>query len=127
MTTAGISGLSLCTSALRLQKKGNPKLLADADAAVRGAFLWLEQNFSVRHNPGPHGSRSHWQLYYLYGLERACELNQVALLADRDWYFEGALRLCSEQRADGTWGSWVDTAFGLLFLKKTALPAVTGR
>lgn len=127
MTTAGITGLTLCMSALRLQKKGNPKLLGEAEAAVRGGFLWLEQNFSVRRNPGPRGDWPNWQLYYLYGLERACELNQVALLADRDWYFEGALRLCSAQRADGSWGSGVDTAFGLLFLKKTALPAVTGR
>jgi hypothetical protein len=127
MTTAGISALTLCTSALRIQKKGNPKLLADADAAVRGGFLWLEQNFSVRHNPGPRGEWPNWQLYYLYGLERACELNQVALLGDRDWYFEGAVRLLVSQRADGNWGDWVATAFGLLFLKKTALPAMTGR
>ena len=127
MTTAGITGVSLCMSALRIQKKGNPKLLNEADAALRGGYLWLEQNFSVRRNPGPHGNWVNWQLYYLYGLERACELNQVALLDDRDWYFEGAVRLCHTQRADGTWGSAVDTAFGLLFLKKTALPAMTGR
>ena len=127
MTTAAISGLTLCTSALRILKKGNPKLLGEADAAVRGGFLWLEQNFSVRHNPGNFGEWPNWQLYYLYGLERACELNQVALLGDRDWYFEGAVRLCYTQRPDGAWGNWVDTAFGLLFLKKTALPAVTGR
>ncbi|MFO1031666.1 MAG: hypothetical protein U1F60_11330 [Planctomycetota bacterium] len=127
MTTAGISALTLCTSALRIDKKGNPKLLADADAAVRGGFLWLEQNFSVRHNPGPRGEWPNWQLYYLYGLERACELNQVALLGDRDWYFEGAVRLLVSQQDDGNWGDWVATAFGLLFLKKTALPAMTGR
>lgn len=127
MTTAGISALTLCTSALRLQKKGNPKLLGDADAAVRGGFLWLEQNFSVRHNPGPRGEWPNWQLYYLYGLERACELNQVALLGEHDWYFEGAVRLLVSQSDDGNWGDWVATAFGLLFLKKTALPAMTGR
>lgn len=127
MTTAGISGLTLCTSALRILKKGNHKLIGEAEAAVRGGFLWLEQNFSVRHNPGPRGNWPNWQLYYLYGLERACELNQVALLGDRDWYFEGAIRLFGTQHADGSWGSEVDTAFGLLFLKKTALPAVTGR
>jgi len=127
MTTAGISALTLCTSALRLQKKGNPKLLGEADAAVRGGFLWLEQNFSVRHNPGPRGEWPNWQLYYLYGLERACELNQVALLGEHDWYFEGAVRLLVSQSDDGNWGDWVATAFGLLFLKKTALPAMTGR
>lgn len=127
MTTAGITGLALCTSALRILKKGNPKLLSDAEAAVRGGYLWLEQNFSVRRNPGPPGNWPNWQLYYLYGLERACELNQVALLGERDWYFEGAVRFCVTQRPDGTWGNGVDTSFGLLFLKKAALPAMTGR
>lgn len=124
MTTAGIAGLTVCTSALRIQRKGNAKLLGEADAAVRSGFLWLEQNFTIRHNPRSVGD---WELYYLYGLERACELNQVALLGDRDWYFEGGLRLCYAQRPEGNWGNWVDTSFGLLFLKKAALPAVTGR
>ncbi len=127
MTTAGIAALTLCCSALRIQKKGSAKVFAEADAAVRGGFLWLQQNFSVRHNPGPRGEWDNWQLYYLYGLERACELNQVALLGEHDWYFEGAVRLLSTQRDDGGWGGWVDTAFGLLFLKKAALPVVTGR
>lgn len=127
MTTAGITGLTVCASAMRMQKRGNPKLMKDIDAAVRGSFLWFERNLTVRHNPGPRGSWGSWYHYYLYGLERACELNQVALLGGRDWYFEGAMQLLASQNPDGSWGSWVDTAFGLLFLKKTALPAVTGK
>lgn len=127
MTTAGIAGLTLCASALRLQKKGNPRLLADADAAVRAGFAWMQQRMSVRGNPFPRDVRPDWHLYYLYGLERACELNHVALLGGRDWYIEGAMHLVATQRPDGAWGSWSDTAFGLLFLMKTALPAITGR
>lgn len=127
MTTAGISGLTVCASAMRMQKRGNPKLLKEIDTALRGSFLWFERNLTVRHNPGPRHAWGGWFHYYLYGLERACELNQVALLGGRDWYFEGAMQLLSSQNADGSWGGWVDTAFGLLFLKKTALPAVTGR
>lgn len=127
MTTAGIAGLTLCASALRLQKKGNPRLLADADAAVRAGFAWLQQRMSVRGNPFPRDVRPDWHLYYLYGLERACELNHVALLGGRDWYIEGAMHLVATQRPDGAWGNWSDTAFGLLFLMKTALPAITGR
>jgi hypothetical protein len=68
-----------------------------------------------------------WHLYVLDGLERACELNHVALLGGRDWYVEGAMHLVATQRPDGAWGSCSDTAFGLLFLMKTALPAITGR
>ncbi len=56
MTTAGISGLSLCAAALRAQKKGGKKLLAEIDEAVAAGFLWLERGLSVRGNPGPtHG------------------------------------------------------------------------
>ena len=127
MTTAGITGLTVCSSALRLSKKGNAKLLAECDQAIRAGFVWFQQWMTVRHNPRPtHGDAS-WHLYYLYGLERACELNQVALIAGRDWYTEGAIQLIATQQPDGSWGDEVSTAFGLLFLKKTALPAITGR
>jgi hypothetical protein len=108
-------------------KKGSPKLLHEFDDAARGGFLWLERNLTVRRNPGPSGGWSSWYYYYLYGLERTCELNQVALLGDRDWYFEGALQLLGQQRTDGAWGVDFDTCFALLFLKKTALPAITPR
>jgi hypothetical protein len=127
MTCAGITGITLCTAALRADKKGNPQLLRELDAAARGGFLWLEKNLSVRRNPGPPGSWTNWYYYYLYGLERTCELNQVALLGDRDWYFEGAMQLLGQQRADGSWGASHDSCFALLFLKKSALPAITHR
>jgi hypothetical protein len=128
MTCAGVTGLTLCAAGLRLQKKGNPKLLREFDDAARGGFLWLERNFTVRRNPGPPGSWTNWYYYYLYGLERTCELNQVALLGDRDWYFEGAMQLLGQQRADGSWGGVAyDSCFALLFLKKAALPAITPR
>lgn len=127
MTTAGIAGLTLCTSALRLQKKGNPKMLSEADAAVRAGLLWMQKHLTVRGNPHRDHVGPGWHLYYLYGLERACELNQVALLGGRDWYVEGAMQLVATQNADGAWGSFADTAFGLLFLMKASLPAITGR
>lgn len=124
MTTAGISALSLCASALRMQKKGGTKLLNEIDADIRSGLYWLQLNFSARQNP--RGGDS-WHLYYLYGLERACELNHVALLGERDWYFEGSVQLLGNQAEDGDFGGWVETAFGLLFLKKASLPAITGR
>ena len=127
MTCAGITGLTLCAAGLRSQKKGSAKALKELDDAARGGFLWLQQNLSVRRNPGPPGTWSSWYYYYLYGLERTCELNQIALLGDRDWYFEGAMQLLGQQRADGGWGIDYDTCFALLFLKKAALPAITPR
>jgi len=127
MTCAGVTGLTLCAAALRAQKKGNPKLLHEFEAGVRSGFLWLQHNLSVRRNAGPPGSWTSWYYYYLYGLERSCELNQYALLGDRDWYFDGALQILGQQRADGSWGMGWDSCFALLFLKKTALPAITPR
>jgi hypothetical protein len=127
MTTAGIAGLTLCSSALRLQKKGNPKLMADAEATVRAGLAWMQRNPTPRGNPSSNGVRPDWHLYYLYGLERACELNQVAWIGGRDWYVEGAMQLVASQRPDGSWGGFADTAFGLLFLMKASLPAITGR
>ncbi|MBK8097682.1 MAG: hypothetical protein IPK26_11280 [Planctomycetes bacterium] len=127
MTCAGITGLTLASAGLRDKKKGNANVLRDIDEAVRGGFLWLEHNLSVRRNPGPPNVWNHWVYYYLYGLERTCELNQVALLGDRDWYFEGAMQILGQQRGDGGWGGANDTCFAVLFLKKTALPVLTPR
>ena len=127
MTTAGVSGLSLCAAALRAQKKGAPKLLSDIDAGVKSGFLWLQDHMTVRRNPGPLHAWQSWHLYYLYGLERACELNQVAWIGGRDWYFEGAMCLLAQQESSGNWGDSISTSFALLFLKKSALPAITGR
>ena len=127
MTTAGVSGLSLCAAALRAQKKGAPKLLSDIDAGVKSGFLWLQDHMTVRRNPGPLHAWQSWHLYYLYGLERACELNQVAWIGGRDWYFEGAMCLLAQQEPSGNWGDSISTSFALLFLKKSALPAITGR
>ena len=127
MTTAGVSGLSLCGAALRAQKKGAPKQLADIDAGVKSGFLWLQDHMTVRRNPGPIHVWQNWHLYYLYGLERACELNQVAWIGGHDWYFEGAMCLVAQQEPSGNWGDANSTSFALLFLKKSALPAITGR
>lgn len=125
MTCAGITGLTLSSAALRALKKSPLRLQQEIDETLRGSLLWLQRNVSVRRNPGPAHAWSSWHFYYLYGLERACELNQVALLGDTDWYFDGAMELLLRQGDDGRWMSENDTCFGLLFLKKTALPAVT--
>ena len=127
MTTAGVTGLTLCAVAMRQQKRGTRKQLFEIDQAIRGGLLWLSQNLTVRRNPGTPDKWYSWRYYYLYGLERTCELNGVAVLGARDWYFEGAMYLMGQQREDGTWGGDRETAFALLFLKKATLPAITPR
>ena len=127
MTCAGVTGLTLCIAGLRLQKKGDAKLFDEAEAAVFGGYAWLAKHLTVRGNPPDPASWSSWHFYYLYGLERTCELRQISRLQDRDWYFEGALELMAQQQTNGAFGTGglQDTCFALLFLKKAALPAIT--
>ena len=125
MTCAGITGLSICVAALRLMKKGDQKQLDEIEAAVLGGYAWLAKHFTVRGNPPDSASWTSWHFYYLYGVERSCELRQIARLQERDWYFEGALELMAFQQVTGAFGSIQDTCFAILFLKKAALPAIT--
>jgi hypothetical protein len=123
MTTAGITGLVICGAALRASKKGTVQLRAKMNLAIQQGFAWLARNFSVTNNPG---GNQRWHYYYLYGLERACELNGTKLLNGRRWYFEGASLLLNQQSKDGVWKNIEDTCFAILFLKKAAPPVMTG-
>lgn len=134
MTTAGIAGLVIAEAGLLGSGQQRADVLPKVDQAVRQGFAWLAAEFTARDNPGRTGARrSHWY-YYLYGVERACELFGVARLQGRDWYFEGALQLLAQQQPNGSFrpesgrGQAFDsTCFALLFLKKATLPAVTGK
>lgn len=125
MTTAGVSSLTICDAVLH-QTKRRPKEVSSnrLRAAMKSGLAWLELNYEVRTNPG---ADSNWRLYYLYGLERACELNRIAYLGKKDWYFDGATLLIEEQNDNGRWGNEIDTSFAILFLMKAALPAISGK
>ena len=75
-----------------------------------------------------------WLYYYLYSLERAALLSGIALIQDRDWYFEGALMLVLSQLPNGDWpGELSDdetierNAMAILFLKQSTSPVLTGK
>jgi len=123
MTTAGLCSLTLCD--VVLSGKARPADVSGSElrGAIKSGFAWLASHYDVRNNPG---AGEGWYLYYLYGLERACELNQIAWIQSRDWYFDGATMLLELQAPNGRWGEEVDTCFAILFLKKAALPAITG-
>jgi hypothetical protein len=126
MTTGGVTGVSICEAVLFGEKKGG-ELMGKLREAKRRGFAWLLHNFSVRSNKN---HRAHYY-YYMYGLERACELGQVRLLGDRDWYFEGATMLLELQQGGGQFrnGGLHDICFAILFLKLAAppLPVITPR
>lgn len=133
MTAAGVGSLLVSRFGLLRTGQGKSDLLPKIDAGIQSGFAWLGEEFSVRSNPGfvEKGDDSYY--YYLYGLERTCELAGIALVHGRDWYYEGAVQLLALQNRNGSWpseqrgGQMLDaTCFAVLFLKKAALPPITG-
>ena len=89
---------------------------------------------TVRYHPGAMIRQQRWLYYYLYGLERAALLSGVALIQDRDWYFEGALMLALTQLEKGDWPGELGpdeeierNAMAILFLKQSTSPVLTGK
>jgi hypothetical protein len=135
MTCAGITGLAICQAALQDHPNlKRPKLTAEATRARSDAFAWLALHMTPRYHPGEMAHQQQWFYYYLYGLERAALLSGVALIQDRDWYFEGAMVLILSQKADGNWPGEIHidqlierNAMAILFLKQSTLPVLTGK
>lgn len=138
MTCAGITGLSICQAALTEFGLGKrARLIADISKARSDGFGWLAQHLTVRCHPGAIERQQIWYYYFLYGLERAALLSGIALIQDRDWYFEGAMVLTTVQNDDGSWPvelvrfgddrAMDDTAMAILFLKQSTLPVLTGK
>lgn len=129
MVSAGIGSLAICRSHLDdPRNRRDRSQLDEIDAAIRGGFAWWAARRTVRYVPSDDPDRwSHWFLYGLYGLERACELAAVAWIDDWDWYADLAHLLVLDQDRDGSFGrSLVDTSFAVLCLKKAHLPVLTG-
>ncbi|MFT4514486.1 MAG: hypothetical protein ACI91B_003196 [Planctomycetota bacterium] len=135
MTCAGITGLAICQAAILDHKKmKRKKLQNDANRARNDGFAWLAQNMTVRYHPGALTRQHRWHYYYLYSLERAALLSGVALIQDRDWYFEGALMLVLAQLENGNWPAEFTgdeqierNAMAILFLKQSTSPVLTGK
>lgn len=134
MTSAGISGLLLARAGMQANGLRDKGMEGQIDESVRDAFAWLAQEFSVRANPGFAERADHHWYYWLYGLERSCELHGVAWLQGRDWYYEGAMQLFSHQQANGSFRTEFSssllietTCFAVLFLAKSTPSApITG-
>lgn len=135
MVCAGLTGLAICQAAIADQANmKRPKLLSDIGRARGDGFAWLAQHMSVRFHPGELAHQQQWFYYYLYGLERAALLSGVALIQNRDWYFEGAMVLVLAQQPDGNWPGELywdaeveRDAMAILFLKRSTAPVLTGK
>ena len=64
-------------------------------------------------------------LYFLWSVERVCVATGLSRIGRVEWYTRGADTLVQTQQADGSWnrgrGVLPDTAFALLFLKRSNL------
>ncbi|MFQ5503396.1 MAG: hypothetical protein ACE5F1_01205 [Planctomycetota bacterium] len=124
MTCAGLVGLTIARGMSTAGNNGRARL----DEAWRNGFAWVRRNYVLRCNPRRGGA---WYYYYLYALERACELSGLARIDGRDWYFDGAMQLLALQHEDGYWTrdasfkTLEDTCFAILFLKKAVAPVAT--
>jgi len=127
MTVAGLSTVAITTHMLQddsdVDADGRPDCCADhpPDEAAERGRKWLTERFTVHGNPGHH----RWQLYYLYGLERAGRLSGVRFFGLHDWYRSGARALVERQQPDGRWSirgtesnPVLATSFALIFLSK---------
>ena len=134
LTAASLSGMIVARAGMLSIERAPKRRLKELDTAIDASFAWLAREFTVRANPGFVGKADkHWH-YWLYSLERACELAGIAHLDGRDWYYEGALHLLAQQQKTGAFkaGSGETmaieaTCFAVLFLKKSTLPAITGK
>ena len=132
MTMAGVGGLVIARAGMMQTGLGKADVMPKVEAAIASGFAWLAAEFHVRTNPGYIDRADDNWYYYLYGLERTCELAGVAYVQGRDWYYEGALQLLPQQnrgafRTEHPRGSLMEaTCFAVLFLKKATLPAITG-
>lgn len=129
MTTAGIFVLSVCAE--ELEKAGGGKARARRRVAgirdsIERGWEHLTRRFDPSGNPiGPVALTPLHHLYYLYGLERACALEDRRALGERDWYREGATWLVRNQLDHGGWEEGApDTCFALLFLRRATFSTV---
>ncbi len=135
MTCAGITGLAICEAALLDHATiKRPTLVGAMRTARDDGFAWLARWMTARHHAGAIERQQQWFYYYLYSLERAALLSGIALVQDRDWYFEGAMVLVLAQEDNGNWPGELHwdriverDAMAILFLKQSTAPVLTGR
>ena len=132
MTACGLANLLICTTILELRdsKKFDASLQARAEKSWFDGVAWLDYWWTMERNTN--GAQG-YHYYYMYCLERACDLKRINLIAGHPWYNEGAQVLVDQQSPNGAWEKndthsphdVLNTCFALLFLNRST-PAITG-
>ncbi|MFC1588266.1 hypothetical protein ACFL54_08145, partial [Planctomycetota bacterium] len=121
MTCTGIASVAIAMKYLDVTGKLTAEERAGGRRAILRGLAWMKLNYGV----WPGAVAGEWYEYYMYALERAGIIAGFQFIGSRDWYRDGTLALCAQQRANGSWGydsfgDSVPTAFALLFLKKAS-------
>lgn len=113
MTTAGVGTLAVCETELVRLGLARPNVFSPEFKARERGLSWLED-----HVPPEERGMTGWPLYGLYGLERMAAWTGISRLGAHDWYQRGADHLVPKQTPEGSWGSFSETAFAVLFLAR---------
>ena len=113
MAAAGIASLFVCYDNLLSDASSflncrPSKQMELAQLPIQRGLKWFDTNYAKTVGGHPNG-------YYLYGVERVGLASGYKYFGKLDWYKMGATKLLRSQNG-GSWGSPVNTAFGLLFL-----------
>ncbi|MDF1661212.1 MAG: hypothetical protein P1V97_05545, partial [Planctomycetota bacterium] len=120
MTNAGLSSLAIAASMLEEINKFTNKQEKEFKRMSREGLAWQAKNYTVTTNPKKGGNNHYF--YYMYSLEKACELLGVEGFDGQSWYDDGARRLLIMQDKDGSWeGNKIYTSFSLIFLNRATL------
>jgi hypothetical protein len=108
MTAAAVSSLLVARKALQKLHRYSSQLSWQADRKIEAGLGWMAAHW--RSYPGNY--------YGMYSLEKVADIGSIAAFGSVDWYDQGARFLTQSQKADGTWGDEVNTAFALLFFTR---------
>ncbi len=144
MTTAALAALVIAKSELvdMRELKTGSDFDEEINQAVWDGMAWLQDNFTVKHNPATGAASAGkttypmWHYYYLYGLERVGMLAGRDFFGENEWYPTGARYLIKKQEENGRWNSkkdnphaggghdhpTADTCYAILFLKRATIP-----
>jgi len=122
MTFAGVASLLVTNDYLGAMQHGNDVGRPPYDSALQKGLDWLATGDNCL--PTMHEM---YRGYTLYGLERVGLASGYKYFGNHEWYPELAKEAVSEQYANGSWGTLIETSYELLFLARGRHPILMNK